>query len=82
MVGRIEPHHADGLTREREFERANVQVRALLGREQREASPAAHDAGEVVRDVVVGLHRHATAEPQPRQDALGQRERVLLREAG
>ena len=55
----------------------------LLGRKQREAAPAGDHAGDVVRDVVVRLHRHAIADPDARHDrGIEQRQRVVAREPG
>jgi hypothetical protein len=62
-IGLVEVDQADRLAGRREVQRADVQVRQLLGREQREAAPARRHAGEVVRRVVVGGDARAVADP-------------------
>ena len=66
-VGLQEVDQADGLAGRREVERADVQVLDLLRREQGEAAPARHHAGQVVRQVVVGRDAGAVADPDAGQ---------------
>mmetsp|Transcript_22288 Transcript_22288/g.87818 ORF Transcript_22288/g.87818 Transcript_22288/m.87818 type:complete len:204 (-) Transcript_22288:1063-1674(-) len=68
----------DRCARRSVLQRANVEVAHLLGREQREAPPPGHHAGQVVRVVVVHRHRQRIAEPEVGHHAGQGRHRVLV----
>lgn len=67
QVGRGQIDQADRLARGREVQRADVEPVDQLGREQREATPAGHDAGDVVGHIEVRRHADAVAQPQADQ---------------
>ncbi len=62
-IGVVEIDEADRLPGRREIDRADVEVRELVGRKQREAAVAGADAGDVLGDVVVRGNARAVADP-------------------
>jgi hypothetical protein len=63
-IGIGEINHADRTARGRVVDGAKVEVGELIGREQGEAPPPGHTAGQIVGKVIVGGNARARADPQ------------------